>query len=52
MIGGWVFLLIEFWVLLVLAASFGVFAGWIIWGWPRSIAKTPPSSIAEHDENP
>ena len=52
MIGGWIFLLIEFWVLLVLAASFGVFAGWIIWGWPRSTSKTPPSPIAEHDENP
>ena len=52
MIGGWIFLLIEFWVLLVLAASFGVFAGWIIWGWSRSTAKTLPSPIAEHDENP
>ena len=52
MVGGWIFLLIEFWVLLVLAACFGVFAGWIIWGRPRYIAETPPSTIAEHDEKP
>ena len=52
MLGGWVFLLIEFWVLLVAAASFGVFAGWVIWGWSRPISKTPPSSTAEYDAKP
>ena len=36
MFDGWLFLLTEIWVLLVLAGLLGLFCGWIIWGFGKS----------------
>jgi len=36
MFDGWLFLLTEIWILLVLAGLLGLFCGWIIWGFGKS----------------
>ena len=46
MFDGWLFLLTEIWVLLVLAGLLGLFCGWIIWGFGKSRRAFDPADGA------
>ena len=46
MFDGWLFLLTEIWVLLVLAGLLGLFCGWIIWGFGKNRRAFDPADGA------
>ena len=39
MFEGWMFLVTEIWLLLLLAGLLGLFCGWIIWGSGKKIGR-------------
>lgn len=45
MLKEWDFLLAEIWVLLVVAALIGLFAGWLIWGARSGLGNTGPDAF-------
>ncbi|MDA8875607.1 hypothetical protein N9792_00205 [Planktomarina temperata] len=46
MFEGWMFLVTEIWVLLVLAGLLGLFCGWIIWGFGKKGRALNPEDAA------
>ena len=46
MFEGWMFLVTEIWVLLLLVALLGLFCGWIIWGFGKKTRAHGPSDGA------